>query len=265
MKTFLMIITLIIPFIFSFCHQDFKHNQFDLQLIDSLNKISHQNDSLNKNHIKQNAQINLQTIKTKSGNFILYKPQYLSIAISNKRPDCNKDIFLCLPGAFTSPQNQIEGLFIVGGVEFSTIRKDPAHNGICIFVYDSLSIEEIDSITQDKLLKIKQLKGSLFQQSLLVRNSKIVSCSLFSNRMNIRRALVQLDDNFCICQSTRPETIKDFQLSLIDIGVKNAIYLDMGTYSKGWYKNSNNEKIIIGEPPYSSTKNQSNWLIFQQK
>ena len=59
-------------------------------------------------------------------------------------------------------------------------------------------------------------------------------------------------------------TLSDFQDSLIKNNVTNAIYLDMGTYSEGWYRGSNGITNTIGEN-MDATSKQSNWLIFETK
>ena len=71
-----------------------------------------------------------------------------------------------------------------------------------------------------------------------------------------------MDNSFCICQSKERLTIQDFQKALVDAGVENAVYLDMGGWSEGWYKNAYDEKMVIGEG-MTSTDKQTNWLVYE--
>ena len=69
-----------------------------------------------------------------------------------------------------------------------------------------------------------------------------------------------MDNSFCICQSKERLTIQDFQKALVDAGVENAVYLDMGGWSEGWYKNAYDEKMVIGEG-MTSTDKQTHLLV----
>jgi hypothetical protein len=50
---------------------------------------------------------------------------------------------------------------------------------------------------------------------------------------------------------------------LISNNIKNAIYLDMGTYSEGWYKNDDGKINTIGED-MKNTDKQSNWIVYEK-
>ena len=65
-------------------------------------------------------------------------------------------------------------------------------------------------------------------------------------------------------ESRKPISIQEFQESLLKIGAVNAIYLDMGSYSEGWYKNYDRRKVVIGEK-MTDTDKQTNWLIYKEE
>jgi hypothetical protein len=58
-------------------------------------------------------------------------------------------------------------------------------------------------------------------------------------------------------------TIDDFIQSLIFLGYEQAIYLDMGSWSEGWYRNDENEIIRIGNN-WKSSHLQTNWLVIRK-
>jgi len=135
--------------------------------------------------------------------------------------------------------------------------------GACILSDTGIRIVEYKEVTTALLNDVKRLKQSLFQQSLLLKNSAIVECKLFGNRKNVRRALIQFEDFYCIGESDKPLTIQEFQQSLLEIGAIDAINLDMGTWSEGWFKDANNSKVTIGEN-MSNTQRQTNWIVYRK-
>ncbi len=235
----------------------------DAKQVDSLKNIVLKHSKLIDSLTVQNAPISVQVVKSSFGDIILYKPEGLSISRSNIRPAYNEVHFLCVPAAYTTLNTVIDGLYLKNGVELNS-EKNPKLNGICVLSGGFIRIINADSLDNKLLNKIKQEKGSMFQQSLLVENSKIIPCNLFKNNKNIRRALIEFKDGFCICQSVNPITISEFSHSLFRIGVLNAVNLDMASWSEGWYRNKCNEKIKIVEI-FTNTNKQPNWLIYHIK
>jgi hypothetical protein len=205
----------------------------------------------------------VQDLKGKTCKIRLYKPVELNLELKNHRPEFNEKIFLCIPAAYRTPKNQIDGLFIKQGIEISETN-NPQLTGACIISNNGVRIIDFEEINIDLLEKVKESKQSFFQQSLLIENARIIPCAIFAERKNVRRALIQFEDYYCIGESDTPLTIYGFQQGLLEIGAKDAINLDMGTWSEGWYKDSENKKVIIGEN-MKSTHRQTNWLIYESK
>jgi beta-glucosidase len=195
-------------------------------------------------------------------NITLYQPFGLRVQISEKRPDYIPDNFLCVPAAYTTISTQIEGLYINKGIEVNS-SINTRLTGACILSNESIQIIEYKDITQELINEIKQANKSFFQQSLLVKDSQIVLCDLFGRKTNLRRALIQFKNAYCIGESSIPVTIDEFQESLLKIGAVSAVNLDMGTWSEGWYKNQDNERIRIGEKMISTQK-QTNWIVYSK-
>ena len=193
----------------------------------------------------------------------LYHPIGLNIQLRHIRPDFTPENFLCVPGAYTSIDTQIDGLYIEDGIEINESINNKL-TGACILSNESIQYLELEGINSQLINQIKLSKKSMFQQSLLVKNNQIVPCDLFRNKENLRRALIQFKDTYCIGESQRRVTISEFQESLVNIGAINAINLDMGTWSEGWYKNQSGEKITVGEKMISTNK-QRNWIIYTKQ
>lgn len=195
---------------------------------------------------------------------IQFKPIGLVFKLHSSRPFFNNETYLCVPAAFTSPQKTIEGIFVKNGVLINNIRNEKI-NGFVSFKNDDFIIDKFENLTDSIIETAKIKKLNLFQQILLVKEKKIVKCNIFKNKENTRRAIVKYQDGeVFIAESHRPMTILEFQSALVEIGVVDAIYLDMGTWSEGWYKSSDCEQIKIGEN-FSNTNRQTNWLTFEKE
>lgn len=258
-----LILPLFLIVFFSCCKKG-DSKLFEQNQLDSLeNIIDCQNEEIN--YLKAEfSNVMTNDIEGTNSKIILYKPFGLSINLTNHRPDFNNKTFLSVPAAFTSKTFDIDGLFIKEGNVVS-LKTNQNLNGVCIITPDSIQILEKRELSNKIINQVKIRRNSLFQQILLVKDSKIVDCDYFKENLNIRRAIILFKNNsFCIGQSQRRITIRDFQRSLIKIGAIKAIYLDMGSWSEGWYKDYCNKKIVIGETKIN-TKQQSNWIIYEKK
>ena len=172
-----------------------------------------------------------------------------------------------MPAAYTTIQNnKIDGLFVEEGVKIIGDINNSL-SGACIISNNDIRIISLEDLNNALIGEVIKSKKSIFQQILLIKNHHKVKVPLFVKSQDqdyIRRALIQFDDFYCIGQSHRPIKISEFQESLISIGALNAINLDMGTYSEGWYKNTCCKKIIIGERMRNTDK-QTNWLIYTKQ
>jgi len=191
----------------------------------------------------------------------IFEPNGLKINIKSIKPITSANTYLCVPAAFTDSAKKIDGLFIEKG-NIIGISLNKKLTGACIISDNKIQFADCSSLN-DKLLKeVVTKKYSLFQQQLLVFNSKIIKCDLFKGRLNLRRALVEINSDYYLVESKKRVSISDFQNELITNNVSNAIYLDMGTYSGGWFRNNDNRLSIIGET-MTKTNSQSNWLVFE--
>jgi len=263
MHRFIMsIIALIIANAFTACNErNSDTDPFRKQSYDLKNDMA---DSVKSLETVNNEEYYVHSFIAAAGDstVILYQPIKLSIKLHSERPGNNQNIFLCVPAAYTTPSNTIDGLFYIEGKEISGIVNNLLTGG-CIISEDSIIILSKNQINSALLREIRLEKRSFFQQTLLVMNSRIVPCSLFGKKENVRRALVQFEDKICISETKKPMTIIQFQQSLIKLKAINAIYLDMGTWSEGWYRGENREKIVIGENMIN-TNRQTNWLTFEK-
>ena len=256
-------------FVFSSC---VRNQEEIVQLKSDIIKLQIEVDCI-KYQINKNLQINFNNWIYCSNDLTFYNSANFNITLSSKRPSKSiSNAFFCVPAAFTDDpkinHNLIDGHFIVNGTDISN---DVNHDlsGACIFDENNIEIIPSTKLSDVKLAEISAKKRNLFQQFLLVKNKIKVECNKYKSTPNLvkpllRRALVQVNNDFYVVESKARMTLSDFQDSLIKNNFTNAIYLDMGTYSEGWYRGSNGITNTIGEDMVNTSK-QSNWLIFETK
>lgn len=260
---------ILIPIIFISCNsKELEANNYTLKL--EITKLNLQIKNL-KEDVLDLKKCDTKIIASKAHNLVFYDPANLTIKLLSKRPSVNNNnLVLCIPAAFTDNRinnsKLIDGFFIENGNIISKdINKDLS--GTCIITKNGLIIIPSINLTQTSNTVVEN-KGSLFQQYLLLYNHKRISNLKFENthsskRKLLRRALVEIDNHVFIVESKAQCSIIDFQNLLVLNKIKNSIYLDMGTYSEGWYRNDNHKIISIGET-MRETNLQSNWLVFQK-
>lgn len=208
---------------------------------------------------KANPTILVSKKKFNKGEICCYVPFGLTLKLCHERPKFEPNIYLCVPSAYTDPNKLIDGLFIEDGKVISK-EVNKMLTGACILSNNSIQIIDNTLISDSLIEQIQNFGKSFFQQTLLVLNSKLVFCDLFKNKENFRRALVQFEDLYCISESVKPVTIIEFQKSLVSAGAINAINLDMGSWSEGWYRNNEGVKIRMGDN-FTNTIKQTNWIV----
>ena len=96
-------------------------------------------------------------------------------------------------------------------------------------------VELLDSALQNK--------GVFFMQKHVLCDGEKGVMNLTRN--TIYRVLAEYNDNLCIIQSATPMVYQNFVEGLVELGVKNAIYLDMGGWSYSWYRNNDDQLIEL--------------------
>jgi hypothetical protein len=244
------------------CKQEMSQDtlvQPSKQVIDSLYiKIKQQDSTIVslKNNIPR---VLVRFAECGSIKMLVFEPIGLGLELNSKRPGFTPQNYLCVPAAYTAKgTNGIDGKFVINGIEINT-NYNHFLNGVCVINSDSILIKEAN---EADIAKYTKPGNSLFQQTLLLCQGQVVNCNIQKAR-HLRRALIQFKNDFCIVQSMEQLTLEKFQQVLLVIGAINAINLDMGTYSEGWYKNECGNKHIIGETMLN-TNRQTSWLIFRR-
>ena len=237
-----------------------------LSIIISINLNANTNKKI-PNTEKEQAKIIIDTITQYVNNdtiiLLVYRPINCKVQFTISRSDSNDNkIKLSVVAVFTAPNlKSIMGNYIIDG-KVKIGKKLKSTGYVAIFDNKVVIKPSTEKFNHYKNLTIKK-RGYLFNQMLLVQDSTLVPCKIFGKKATYRRALVIINGTPCVIESGVRLSIDDFSSALIRMGIKNALCLDMGTWSKGWLRTENNNYTPIGKL-ISSTKDQSNWLIFTE-
>ena len=202
-------------------------------------------------------------IDTTQYRFARYIPENAQYHFQRVKPDSNNtDLLMSVVAAFTSKAPEhVVGTSVSNGKK--RIYPTDAETAYCLIVGEEVKIEALSENHKSAIETAVKQKGDYFQQMLLIENAEAKSCEIFKNRATFRRALAQKEGETHLVESLDRMTIDDFIQSLIFLGYEQAIYLDMGSWSEGWYRNEDNEIIRIGNN-WKSSHLQTNWLVIRK-
>lgn len=180
-------------------------------------------------------------------------------------------IALCVEAAFTGEllkefkSTNVAGDYVVNG-KLKKGYKCKANTGFLATVNGVPFIASADKLQE-------WLKGNhtdnycMFQQVLLVQNGKDVYTGKpikVTSKNIYRAACIMSDGNFAVFQSHENLSLGRFIRSLVNLGVSDALYLDMGTgWNYGWYRETRKDasvRLFESRTPY-----QTNWLLIKAR
>lgn len=102
--------------------------------------------------------------------------------------------------------------------------------------------------------------GAGFGQELILHNGKAMATKRKDANKNQFRALCSHDGRLCIVESDKIVSFGDFRRKLQNLGVSDAIYLDMGGgWNHAWYR-ADDERIVELHPKTHGYC--TNWITF---
>ncbi|MBA3972392.1 MAG: hypothetical protein H0X46_09680 [Bacteroidetes bacterium] len=214
--------------------------------------------------------LSVETKKSKSGYTytIIYKNDLL-LDVSLQRPN-KKDpnVFLCIAGAYTDLNNYtVDGLFIDNGKVYNKTKVNYSLGGAIKIINGECEIfpTRKGKLLNDSLINIVTAKkGSLFQQIQMIE--KGVGANYKDKKLFQRRAIVKFKGNkTAIIESFEHITLAAFTKDLLELGVVDALYTDMGSWDEGWYKDPVSNKIVTIGRMKMQTDKQCNWVILKAR
>jgi len=224
----------------------------------------------NKTEEIQNTNFEICTNQTctdtlHTNELIIYTPHYSSIdLVCGDMPSVrDSNVLFCAEAAYTGEclkefiHSNIAGNHVTGGLfykGYSCKRNTGAfafYNDKYKFLYRDYA-NELDSAAENG--------GMFFGQEMIIHNGKFVDITRKDNNKNEFRALCELNDTLCVIDSRGVSTFGDFKRNLLDAGVTEALYLDMGTgWNFSWWRDSEGKVNYIHKKRIVYT---TNWITF---
>lgn len=215
---------------------------------------------------KAASNVRTEQHKTARGTlYSLFYPEGLAVRVVTSRPDVgSRHYLLSVAAAYTDLQtDQPLDLLVCGGRVLQPTAKVGFLDRALTILGNTLTISQLpkgQSPPSTRLAQVRAGKGTLLLQELLVfrgKNQRAAGGSVFQ-----RRALVEFANHqFAVVESASDDlTMHQFGDDLLELGAKDALYLDMGDWDEGWYK-TRGQVVKLGNRR-TETARQSNWLVF---
>lgn len=212
--------------------------------------------------------LSVKTLAARSGEkYRFYDQNRLWLDLSITRPDpSDRRIWLSIPAAFTTHSGKIGGLYAYRGTIQNRNLIDTSLGGAIEIAPGSFKIFPTGNgkcFNKDFHDRVEKEKLSLFQQFQIVEKGVPAQ---FKDRSRFqRRAIVQFNDGRQgIVESDESVSFERFNADLAELGVKDALYTDMGAWSEGWYRDAGTGEVIPIGNDRSLTNRQTNWVIFRE-
>ena len=195
----------------------------------------------------------------------IYSANYSDIAfVAGDRPSRDDEsILLCVAAAFQDTyqldfrHSNIVGWHTSGG----RLERGKPQDRLGAFTFvDGIpriwNIDQAEAAVQDAAAR----GGSGYQQFVVLCDGQRGGHD--SDEFRCYRVLALLGDKACIIDSRTQMHYSDFIRALEELGVRDALYCDMGSgWNYSWYRNAEGQAVdIIGTPwPFSH-----NWLVFRR-
>jgi hypothetical protein len=213
-------------------------------------------------------QVRVEERKTQKGSsYTVFYPQNLAVQVVTQRPLATDERYhLSVAAAYTDlDTNQPLDLLVCQGRPLQAKAKVGFLTGVLTISGDTLTIGRVaggQSPSPAQLALASQRQGTVLLQELLVfegKNQRQAGGSFFQ-----RRALVEFANHqFAVVESVADDTeMQQFGDDLLELGAKNALYLDMGDWDEGWYR-ADSKVVTLGHRR-THTARQSNWLVFAE-
>lgn len=200
---------------------------------------------------------------------IIYTPRFSRIDLATgKMPSKNdRDVIFCCEAAFTGEKllqfkhSNIAGHHVSGGTFYEGYRCGP-NNGVFTWSekkgWKFYNFSHANSV--EPLKEAEKYSGMGFCQSLLYLNGKRFKGCMKPERINQYRALCELDGKLCIVDCENDMRFGAFMDALERLGVRNAVYCDMGLgWSYSWYRDETGKAVDI----YPTVgRFNTNWITF---
>ena len=183
---------------------------------------------------------------------------------AGERPSRNdQDVLMCVAAAFQSSyqlkfsHDNIVGWHTSGG----QLERGTPQDNLGAFTYVNGTARIWDTGEAEEAVRNAAAAGGIgFQQFIVLYDGERGGHG--SDEFRCYRVLALIDGRACVIDSRTQMHYDDFILALRNLGVRDALYCDMGSgWNYSWYRGEDGRPVdIIGMPwPFSH-----NWLVFRK-
>ena len=203
------------------------------------------------------------------GDLTIYYPNFtrIGLATGTMPSKSESDVIFCCAASFTGQlleefkHSNIAGDHVSGGTYYKGYKAG-TNNGV--FTWSRKSGPKFFNYSHDNSVQVLQKaaeeEGMGFGQSMLFCNGDRFKGCFKPESKNRYRALCELGGRICVIDCARTLSFKDFLNGLEDLGVKNALYCDMGTgWNYSWYRKDDGtvQELFPIKGQYAT-----NWIVF---
>ncbi len=178
------------------------------------------------------------------------------LVIGNDALNDTSAILVAQAADIRSDNGKIAGAFVING---ELMSKGEAKAGFCSIINNEISIGVADATPM--LEQALMQGGYFFRQYPLVVGGQIIENK--PKGKALRKALAELHGRICVITTRNRLSFHDFSQALVDLGVRNAIYL-VGAESCGFYIDENGNRTTLGQKPRSDQEN-VNYIVWKQR
>ena len=207
----------------------------------------------------------INTTKTEEDGLIIYTPSYSNInLVCDTMPDkANSSVIFCAEAAFTGEllkefkHTNIAGNHVSNGKRY---RGYPCRRNTGCFVFYNGSYKFLYKDYSYELNNAAKNGGMGFGQETIIHKGKRLECKRKDSNKNEFRVLCELDNKLCIIDSKGIVEFGKFAQQLLDVGVTEALYLDMGAgWNYSWWRDAEGIAHDIHNRRIDYT---TNWITF---
>ncbi|MDF9828843.1 hypothetical protein [Parabacteroides sp. PF5-6] len=162
----------------------------------------------------------------------------MTLHVGNVNKEDTSIVFAAQAADIRRDNKKIVGAFVLKG---KPLAWGLSKIGYCAIIDDEITIGVADNSPLFESATEKE--GYFFRQYPLVNNGKLVENE--PKNKAIRRSICDRNGEIMMIESLSTESFHDFAQALVDLGVKNAIYL-VGSTSFGWAVDENDDRIEFG-------------------
>lgn len=205
------------------------------------------------------------THREEKDSLLIYTPHYsrMDLVCGTMPALTDTNVIFCAEAAYTAQLlNEFKHSNILGDHVSSGKRYkgSPGKWNTGAFVYYNGQWKFLYQVYGKELDAAARNGGMGFGQECMIHEGKLVPVNRKCSNRNEFRALCELEGKLCVIDSKGVTAYGDFMQALLDAGVTEAIYLDMGPgWNYSWYRDHNGVAQKIHDKKIQYT---TNWITF---